>query len=248
MILDNRHPPKRSILSPQLSLQHALICIIQEILHIIRLLRKLLRDNLRNSSNIGMVVSLQRDDFPNATLDSIRAGRIRLIGVEGVIHALCIELGFELCVVDGTVHHECRSGVVFEKVVHPGYDSDDSGWRGIQRETRETLDEASNKRDGQMRRIKKRIQQPQEPGTMFRMQQIRIQKRVQFRIELRIIEILLTNEVEQSREGEEGSCAAEIVRVCEEVHEEFWAGEPGLDVVDHHAEEGFALGLGEVVG
>ena len=99
-----------------------------------------------------------------------------------------------------------------------------------------------------MRRIEERIHQPKEPRPVFRVQQIRIKKRVQFRIKLRVIEVFFADEVEQAREGEKGSCAADIVGVCEEVHEEFWAGEPGLDMVDHHAEEGFALGLREVVG
>ena len=136
----------------------------------------------------------------------------------------------------------------FEEIVHPRHDSHDSGWRSIKREPSEPLNETSDQRSRQMRRGEESIHKPKKARAMLRVQQVRVEKGVQLRVELRVIQIFLTDEVEEAREGEEGGSAAEVVGVCEEVHEEFGAGEPGLDGVDHHAEEGFALGLGEVVG
>lgn len=143
------------------------------------------------------------------------------------------------------MHHEGCGGVVFEQVVHPGDDSHDGCWGSVKRKASKPLDEASDEGGGKMRGGKEGIQQPEEARAMLRVQQVCVEEGVQFRVEGRVIQILLADEVEEAREGEEGSRAAVVVRVCEEVHEKFRAGEPGLDVVGHYAEEEFALVVGE---
>lgn len=79
------------------------------------------------------------------------------------------------------------------------------------------------------------------------MQQVGVEEGVQFRVELRVVEVLLADEVEEAGQGEEGGCAAHVVGVREEVHEKFGPCEPRLDGMRHDAEEGFALRLRDVV-
>lgn len=143
------------------------------------------------------------------------------------------------------MHQESCCRVVFEQIVHPGDDSHDGCWRSVKREASKPLDEAGDKGGGKMRGGKEGIQQPEESRAMLGVQQVCVEERVQFQVEGRVIQVLLADEEEETREGEEGSRPAVVVSVCEEVHEEFGAGEPGLDVVGHDAEEGFALVVGE---
>lgn len=247
MILDDRSPPQRLLLRPQLRHHHTLIRMIQEVLKNIRLLSKLLREDARNSRNIRMIMRLQRNDLPETAIDSVGESRIGLGGIERVVQALFLDFRIQLGIADRAVQHEGAGRVIFEQIVDPGDDGDDGGRRGVEGEAGEALDEAGDERGGQVRGAEEGVEQAEEAGAVFGVQQVGVEEGVELRVELGVVEVFLADEVEEARESEEGGGAADVVGVREEVHEEFGAVEPGLDRGGHDAEEGFALWVGEVV-
>jgi hypothetical protein len=78
-------------------------------------------------------------------------------------------------------------------------------------------------------------------------QEVCVEERVEFGVELRVVKVLLLNQVEKTGQGEQRSGPTLIVRVRQEIHQEFGAGEPGLDGVDHNTQKGLSLRLGEVI-
>lgn len=82
---------------------------------------------------------------------------------------------------------------------------------------------------------------------MLRVQQVCVEERVEFGVELRVVQVFLLNKVEKTGQGEERDGTAFVVRVRQEVHQKFRSGEPGLDDVYHNTQKGFPLRLREII-
>lgn len=100
------------------------------------------------------------------------------------------------------MHHECASRVGFEKVIHEWDDDHNGGRWCIECETGESLDETGNEGGRKMGGGKEGIEETEEAGSVLRMEQVGVQEGVEFSIELRIVQILLLNEIEETRESE----------------------------------------------
>lgn len=54
------------------------------------------------------------------------------------------------------------------------------------------------------------------------MEEIGVEERVKFWVELWVVEVFLLDEVEEAGEREERGCASNVVGVAEEVHQKLW--------------------------
>lgn len=246
LILHDGDSLQRPLAGSQLRLQHALVGIIQEVLEIVHLLGELLGEDARDSRHVGVVVGLQGLDLPETALQGVGARGVGLGRVEGVVHAFGLERGLGRFVAHRAVQHQGAGGVALQEVVHEGDHGDDGGGGSVEGEAGEALDEAGDEGGGEMGGGEEGVHEAEEAGAVFGVEEVGVEEGVQLLVELRVVEVLLLDEVEEAGEGEEGGRAADVVGVCQEVHEEFGAVEPGLDGVDHDAEQGFALRGGDV--
>jgi len=247
LVLHNGWLPKRLLARAELSLQHALVCVVQEVFQVIRLLRELLRDDPGNCCNVGVVVRLESLNLPQTAFSGIGMQGIQLGLIEGVVHAPSFDIGCEVLVANFAVHHECAGGVALEQVVHERNNNHDGGRRSVQRQAGEALEEAGNEGGWKMGGGEEGIQQTEEAGAVLGVEEVRVQEGVEFCVELRVVKVLVLDQVEKTGQGEERGCAAHVVRVRQEVHQEFWSAEPRLDSVHHDAQKGLPLRLREIV-
>jgi len=93
--------------------------------------------------------------------------------------------------------------VGFEKVIHEWDDDHDGGGGCIECEAGESLDETGDEGGWKMGGGKESIEETEEAGSVLRMEQVGVQEGVEFCVELRVVQILLLNEIEETGESEE---------------------------------------------
>lgn len=219
--------------------------MIQKVLKIVRRLCELLTDDLGQTRHVGMVVPLQRLQLPQRTVHRVRLHRVRLVGIKRVVHAALLQLLRFLIRSHLPVQHECARWMCFQHVVHPRHYGHHSRRGGVQGKSSEPLDEAGDHCGGEMRRGHEDVEQAEEATTVLRVQHVGVKKRVQLRVKVQVVEVLLLHEVEETRERQQRGGAAGVEGVGEEIHQQFDFWEPRDDAVRHQVEQGLLLGLVE---